>query len=1853
MSAGRRFGFIGILHFSLTAASFLLGAPKLAAAATPALTVTPATLASGTVNAPYSASLNATGGTPPYSNWVLSTGTLPAGITLSTAGVLSGTPTKTGLSTFKVKVTDSANASATSASLTLTITAALAISTSTTLTAGKVNAAYSLTLAATGGTPPYSGWTISGGTAPPGLTLSSAGVLSGTPTAAAAYSFTVGVSDKAGASATASFQLTIAPGKLAITTTSTLPAGNANLGYAESLVASGGTPPYTSWATTTGTLPPGIILSSAGTLSGVPTAQGAYTFTVQVTDSASTTASTPFSLTINPPVLAVATNSPLPSGQVNALYSQTLTATGGTPPYANWTTASGSTLPPGLTLTSAGVLAGTPSSSGVYSFMVQVSDHAGGSASASLQLSIVPGVLAMTSTSPLTSGKVGVNYSQTLIATGGRPPYTWATNSSVPGVSFSTGGVWSGIPSAAGTFSFTIQVADSAGANASAGFQITISPSTPVTISTTSPLPSGSVNSSYLQYMAAAYGTPPYVNWTVISGALPQGLSLSSSGAVSGTPAAAGTSSFTIQVTDNGGVNASAPFQLTINAAKLSVSTPSPLPSGKVNSNYSFSMVAGGGTPPYTWISNNTTPGLTFSSAGVLSGTPTTAGTYNFSVQVTDSVAATATAQLQLTVNPPALAIVTTSPLPAGQIGTMYSQVLTASGGTPPYNWSTTSTTPTGLGLNSAGLINGMPGSIGTFNFTVQVSDKSGANVSAPFQLTVNPAALVITTSSPPTSGRVNTNYSLLLAANGGTPPYANWTIASGALPPGLTLSAAGLLGGTPVSAGTYSFTIRLTDNAGSSATAFLQLTINPAALVITTASLLPAGKVNTSYFQSLAATGGTPPYMSWTIQTGALPPGLTLNSAGTLTGTPATAGNYSFTAQVTDSANATGSAPFQLTINPGPLGITTLSPLTAGRVNVVYSQSLAASGGTPPYANWTTPSGTLPPGLTLTQAGVLGGTPTSAGAYNFTIQIVDKAGAIAAAPFQLTIANSAPSITTASPLPAGKVNASYSLSLTAGGGTPPYSNWTTANGTPPPGLVLSSSGVWSGVPTAAGTYSFTVQVTDSSGASGSGAFQLTINPAALVITTTSPLPAGNMNAPYSLSLTAAGGTPPYSNWTTASGTPPPGLALSSSGVWSGTPTAAGAYNFTVQLTDSAGASASGAFQLTINPAALVITTTSPLPAGNMNAPYSLTLTAGGGTPPYSNWTTASGTLPPGLALSSSGVWSGAPTAAGAYNFTVQVTDSAGVTAAVQFQLTVSPPAPNVVAAVSSAGFVGGLPVTTGSWVALYGTNLAPAGDSRTWNSTSEIVNGQLPVSLDGTSVTVDGKAATVEYISPGQVNIQMPDDTTIGPVSILLTTSAGGASTSFTVNYAQFSPGFFPASAPYIVAQHADNSYVTPSSPALPGEVIILWGGGMGPANPAVPAGHVFTGANPLANIPTLTIGGQPAALDFAGIVGAGLVQINAHVPAGLGSGDQAVVATVGGVSSSSGAYISVGTPSAPASQLRSSTPLSANLQSPVDLAQTSPPALLSPSPIYAGTDNGIYKSSDGGASWQQSLPSPGTHSAIRSILVDPFHPARIYAAGRKGSDGGIFFTSLDAGETWSGEAVPAAASLAMDATATNVIYLLAASGGTIYVSADSGQTWSPSPVTHSVAIAADPNITGVIYASMSTEQFQLLKSYDFGATWSPVTTDPNPLTSRGFTGGIAALSVDPYNSSTLYAATYPAGCHRASAVVPSRLHRTTDGGLTWQDFAFEASSFSVQPPAPFISYVAENSSGLSATAFGTLFTDPALNGNLLYLLPALSPDCAGSNGILRSSNKGATWNFSPVLPDSGRVFSLGISSK
>ena len=341
---------------------------------------------------------------------------------------------------------------------------------------------------------------------------------------------------------------------------------------------------------------------------------------------------------------------------------------------------------------------------------------------------------------------------------------------------------------------------------------------------------------------------------------------------------------------------------------------------------------------------------------------------------------------------------------------------------------------------------------------------------------------------TPPTlpPGTVGTAYAQLLTATGGAGGPYTFAVSTGALPAGLTLSPEGALGGTPTTPGTFSFTIAATDAAGNSGSQPYTLVVQAASLPITVLpATLPGAVVGVAYAQMLTATGGAGGPYTFAVSTGALPAGLTLSPEGALGGTPTTPGTFSFTIAATDAAGNSGSQPYTLVVQAASLPITVLPATLPGAVvGVAYAQMLTATGGAGAPYTFVVSTGALPAGLTLSPEGALGGTPTTAGAFSFTIAAIDAAGRSGSQPYELAIAPPPITVLPAT-LPEPMVGVAYAHTLTAtGGGGPPYTFAVTA-GALPPGLVLSPEGALSGTPTTAGPYAFTVTATDATGATG------------------------------------------------------------------------------------------------------------------------------------------------------------------------------------------------------------------------------------------------------------------------------------------------------------------------------------------------------------------------------------------------------------------------------------------------------------------------------------------------------------------------------------------------------------------------------------------------------------------------------------------------------------------------------------------------------------------------------------------------------------------------------------------------
>ena len=348
------------------------------------------------------------------------------------------------------------------------------------------------------------------------------------------------------------------------------------------------------------------------------------------------------------------------------------------------------------------------------------------------------------------------------------------------------------------------------------------------------------------------------------------------------------------------------------------------------------------------------------------------------------------------------LTITTTSPLPAATVGQAYKVTFTASGGTPPYQWAAPQGLPTGLTLDTkTGILSGKPASSGVFSqISIQVIDSAQNGATGSFSLTINPAPLTITTVPPLFTGIVGTLYVQTFSASGGVGAY-RWSIVSGDTGDLKLDPVSGTLQGTPQIAGTLSFTIRVTDNAGTQVSQAFTVTINPPTLGITTSAALPGGAVGTAYSQKFSAVGGTPPY-TWSLTQGSVP-GLTFSvSQATLSGTPTTAGSYTFTLQAADSGGLTATRAFSVTIAPAALTITSATQLPDANLGAPYSFHLAASGGVPPYT-WS--ANGLPAGLSLDAAsGLISGVINAAGALSFTIRVVDSASANATNLFHLNV---------------------------------------------------------------------------------------------------------------------------------------------------------------------------------------------------------------------------------------------------------------------------------------------------------------------------------------------------------------------------------------------------------------------------------------------------------------------------------------------------------------------------------------------------------------------------------------------------------------------------------------------------------------------------------------------------------------------------------------------------------------------------------------------------------------------------------------------------------------------------------
>ncbi|MCU1339249.1 MAG: Ig family protein [Bryobacterales bacterium] len=582
----------------------------------------------------------------------------------------SGPPTCTGtvqtvpgVYTFTLQATSLSTDRAASRQFTLAVVQPLQITTST-LPDAAANQPYAFQIQATGGTGQFA-WSITAGALPPGIVLGAGtGTLSGTaPNVTASYPFTVQLLDQVTqATTTAKFTINVIGGL--VITTLALPDATVNQPYSFQLKSAGGGSVI--WSVPAGSqLPSGFSLSSGGLLTGFGLSTGTFTFQIQAMDALTQVIATrtfTFNITLGP--LHIVETS-LPNANQNVPYRATLTPAGGIPPY-RWSFDIAS--PQSLSInTNTGAISGTPPNGGAFAIPVSLRDSTGAVFSQIYTLNVFPAVSITTTSLP--NGSPGVAYSAAVSATGGSLPYSWtvAAGSLPAGLSLNSGnGQISGTPTAQGTSQFTLQVADFSGTTAIKVFTITIGTSQQLTITTTS-LPGGTLNQSYSQTLTATGGVLP-IAWTVTSGNLPAGLALDqTTGVISGTPTAVGSSSFTVQASDAAKQTASRSLALVV-AAPLTISANNITTS--VGVPLSEAVTAAGGTSPYAFsVSAGTLPpGVQLNaSTGAISGTPTAIGAFPVTFTVTDASGRTASFPVQINIAPLTLSITGPSSSGSGQ----------------------------------------------------------------------------------------------------------------------------------------------------------------------------------------------------------------------------------------------------------------------------------------------------------------------------------------------------------------------------------------------------------------------------------------------------------------------------------------------------------------------------------------------------------------------------------------------------------------------------------------------------------------------------------------------------------------------------------------------------------------------------------------------------------------------------------------------------------------------------------------------------------------------------------------------------------------------------------------------------------------------------------------------------------------------------------------------------------------------------------------------------------------------------------------------------------------------------------
>jgi large repetitive protein len=1010
-----------------------------------------------------------------------------------------------------------------------------------------------------------------------------------------------------------------------------------------------------------------------------PRGPGVYTFYLNATDRLGNSAEAIATVTVEPALRATLSADPRTT-EVGVASVLTLGFSGGVAPI-HWTlTRNGSWA--NLTSVAGDRYTFVPTHAGVYTFFLLARDAVGSRSFSIATVTVEPALRVTLSANP-TITQVGRSSKLSLGFTGGVTPVRWTLtmNGSSANLSGVGSDVYTFAPTAAGTYTFYLNATDQVGSSSRATATVTVKSPLQATLSATPT--TTQVGEASMLAVGFSGGVAP-IAWTLTVNGSSANLSGAGGGVYRFAPTAAGTYTFYLNATDVVGSTSDATATVTVEPSLVATLSANPTTT-EVGRTSVLTLGFSGGVAPIAWTLtvNGSWTNLSGVSGETYSFSPTAAGTYTFYLNATDAVGSSSNVTTTVTVEPALMATLSAS-LTTTQVGEASALSLGLSGGVPPITWTLTMN---GSSANLSGVSGGSytfaPTAPGTYTFYLNATDAVDGSSHVTATVTVVPP-LVATLTASPTTTQVGEASVLTLGFSGGVAPIT-WTLTVNGSSANLSGVGDDLYAFAPTAPGTYTFYLNATDAVGSTSKATAVVTVDPPLAVTLTAGT-PTTQVGATSVLTLGFSGGVAP-VAWTLTVNGSSTNLSTVTGDAYTFSPTAAGTYTFYLNATDAVGSRSSATAVVTVEPPLMATLGASPTTteAGAPSVL---TLGFSGGVAPIA-WTLTMNGSRANLSGVGDDQFTFVPALAGSYTFYLNATDAVGSVSQVAVVVTVEPALAANLTASPTTT-QVGGASVLTLGFSGGVAPIAWTLTINGSST-NLSGVSGDTYSFVPTAAGSYTFYLNATDTVGSTSDAMAVVTVNPALSVTLSADPT-ATQVGATSVLTLGFSGGVAPIA-WTLTINGSSTNLSGVSGDTYSFTPAAPGTYTFYLNATDAVGSTSYATATVTTQPGLVATLTASPTPT-QVGAPTTLALEFSGGVAPVA-WTLTMNGSSTNLSGVSGDRYSFAPRAAGTYTFYLNATDAVRSIANATATVTVEPALRVTLSANPASTEVGGTSVLT------------------------------------------------------------------------------------------------------------------------------------------------------------------------------------------------------------------------------------------------------------------------------------------------------------------------------------------------------------------------------------------------------------------------------------------------------------------------------------------------------------------------------------------------------------------------------